>query len=60
MDGFRQHRSGVWYPTIVRRCDDDGNVLAGEQAEELRMYWDFDRPVPAEAFTRSIEPVRDR
>ncbi|HEY4310971.1 MAG TPA: hypothetical protein VGN12_16085 [Pirellulales bacterium] len=60
MDGFRQHSSGVWYPTIVRRCDDDGKVLAGEQAEELRMYWDFDRPVPAEAFTRSIEPVRDR
>src|SRR6185437_14175659 len=59
MDGFRQHTSGVWYPTIVRKCDDVGTVLAGEQAEELRMFWDFDRAVPAGAFMKTVEPVRD-
>ena len=60
MDGFREHRSGIWYPTIVRKCDAEGNVLAGQRAKELRIFWDFDRPVPADTFTKANEPIHDR
>jgi hypothetical protein len=59
MDGFRKNPRGVWYPTIVRMCDDEGKALKGERAVELRLYFDFDRPIPADAFKLSIEPLRD-
>jgi hypothetical protein len=59
MDGFRKSPGGVWYPTIVRMRDNEGKTLTGERAVELRLYFDFNRAMPADAFRLSIEPLRN-
>ena len=55
MDGFRQGPHGVWYPMIVRACDDDGQTITGERSQELRIFWDFNRVIPAKLFDVSNE-----
>ena len=57
MDGFRQGPQGVWYPTIVRDCNEDGHVMTGERSQELRIFWDFDRSIPATTFKPKIDPA---
>lgn len=58
MDGFRQNPRGVWYPTIVRLCDEEGKVRTGKRAAELRMHFDFERSIPKDAFDLSSKPMR--
>lgn len=58
-DKFRQNPRGVWYPTFVRYhgcvLDEQGKELVGVS----RIHVDFARPIPADAFKLSTEPITE-